>query len=184
MFDERLLADVLTAAKYVKMPLEYIVPAPYNPRVDLTPDDPEYQDIKRSILDHGLMQPIVYNERTHHAAGGNQRLKVLRDMGIKEATCAVINVSMIQEMQINVALNRLGNLWDQPKLREIMLDLQERGYEMSRTAFTQDEVDKITQDMTVDVSDFFMPDDEEVAGNKQKTQHTYKCPHCGEVFTV
>lgn len=33
--------------------------AAYNPRVDLRPEDEEYQAIERSLKRHGLVQPIV-----------------------------------------------------------------------------------------------------------------------------
>lgn len=54
-----ILADILASARYETIPLERINHAPYNPRVELEPDDPEYQQIKDSILNHGMMQPIV-----------------------------------------------------------------------------------------------------------------------------
>ena len=108
---DQILRDILGAAEYRTMQLDQITPAPYNPRVDLTPEDPEYQKIKSSILDHGLIQPIVYNEQTGNAVGGNQRLKILKDIGITQAVCAVIRVPLVREMEISVALNKHDNLW-------------------------------------------------------------------------
>ena len=52
---KQILKDILNAAEYRRIALDQITPAPYNPRVDLTPNDPEYQKIKRSIQDHGLL---------------------------------------------------------------------------------------------------------------------------------
>lgn len=176
-----ILADILASARYETIPLERINHAPYNPRVELEPDDPEYQQIKDSILNHGMMQPIVYNEKTGNAVGGNQRLKILRDMGVEEAVCAVVNLPLAIEMEANIALNRLGNMWDQPKLRDLMLQLKQSGYDTSKTAFSDYEVDKLTQDMNATVSSFF-EDDSDEAEPKEKKTRTYICPHCGEVF--
>lgn len=182
MLDKKdILADVLTAARYETVRLENITPAPYNPRVDLTPDDPEYIQIKKSILDHSMMQPIIFNEKTGNAVGGNQRLKILRDMGVEEAVCAVVNLPLAIEMEANIALNRLGNMWDQPKLREVMLELQQSGYDTSKTAFSDYEVEKLTQEMDAVVSSFFQDTDEQEE-HKEKKVRTYICPHCGEVF--
>lgn len=179
--NEHILEDVLASAKYVSMPLDSIKPAPYNPRVELEPDDPEYQRIRASILDHGMMQPIIYNEKTGNAVGGNQRLKVLRDMGVQEAICAVVNLPLAIEMEANIALNRLGNMWDQPKLREVMLQLKQAGYDTSKTAFTEYEIDKLTQDMNATVAGFFQETEDEEKPKEKKTR-SYICPHCGEVF--
>lgn len=182
MLDNKdILADVLTSARYETVRLDQISPAPYNPRVDLTPDDPEYKQIKDSIINHSMMQPIIFNEKTGNAVGGNQRLKILRDMGVEEAICAVVNLPLAIEMEANIALNRLGNMWDQPKLRDLMLQLKESGYDTSKTAFSDYEVDKLTQDMDATVSSFF-EDDTEESEPKEKKTHTYICPHCGEVF--
>jgi len=37
-------------------------PAEYNPRKNLTPDDEEYQKIKRSIEEFGYVDPIIINK--------------------------------------------------------------------------------------------------------------------------
>lgn len=177
---DQILKDILEAAEYKTLALDQITPAPYNPRLDLTPEDPEYQKIKKSILDHGLIQPIVYNEQTGNAVGGNQRLKILKDLGVEKAVCAVIRVPLVREMEISVALNKHDNLWDREKLREIMIQFKNEGYDPSRTAFDQYEFEQLSQEMNISVSGFFQEEEKEV--KDEKVKHTYKCPHCGEVF--
>lgn len=178
-YNEQIINDVMNAAEYQKIELSRIIPAPYNPRVDLQPEDPEYQTIKKSILDHGFIQPIVYNKRTGNAVGGNQRLKILKELGIEETICAVIDVPLIREMEISVALNRHDNLWDREKLREIMLQFRDEGYDATSTGFDQNEIASLTQEMNLSISGFF---DEEDTPAKEKAIHTYKCPFCGETF--
>lgn len=177
---KQILSDILNAAEYRRMKIDTIKPAPYNPRVDLQPDSREYQDIKNSILNHGMIQPIVYNKRTGNAVGGNQRLKILKELGRKEITCAVIDVPLMREMEISVALNKLDNLWDREKLRDIMIHLKENDYDPTKTAFDQHEVDKLTQDMNQSIEDFFEDEDIEP---KAETVKKYQCPYCGTVFT-
>lgn len=180
---EQVLFDILNAAEYKRIALDQIQFAPYNPRADLQPDDPEYQQIKDSIINHGMVQPIIYNEQTGNAVGGNQRLKIIRDdMGVKEAICAVVRMPLVREMEASVALNKLGNLWDREKLRDIMIHMRQINYEWSRTAFSKEEVDEITQDMEMTVAGFFQEDDDETS-SKEKKVRKYKCPFCGEVFT-
>ena len=60
-----------------KVPISLLNAAPYNPRKDLQPGDPEYQKIARSIEKYGCVEPIIWNEKTGNGLGGHQRLKVL-----------------------------------------------------------------------------------------------------------
>ena len=61
------------------IPIDQLKPAKYNPRLDLQPDDKEYQDIKRSIVEFTLVEPLVIN-KDMVIIGGHQRLKVLKDL--------------------------------------------------------------------------------------------------------
>lgn len=178
-YDEQILKDVLEAAEYKEIDISQITPAPYNPRADLKPEDPEYQTIKKSILDHGFIQPIVYNKRTGNAVGGNQRMKILKELGVEKTVCAVIDVPLVREMEISIALNRHDNLWDREKLREIVIQLQEDGYDATSTGFDQQEIDDLAKEMHDSISGFF---DQKTGPTKEKAIHTYKCPFCGETF--
>ena len=77
--------------------------AAYNPRVDLRPEDEEYQAIERSLKRHGLVQPIVWNRRTNTVVSGHQRLTVLEAQGETEVTVSVVDLDDIQEKELNVA---------------------------------------------------------------------------------
>ena len=175
------LERILSAAEYKKIKIRDIKPAPYNPRVDLQPGDEDYERIKDSIYNHTIMQPIVFNKRTSHAVGGNQRLKIYTEEGVEETTCAVIDVDLNREKQINLALNKITNMWDQPKLREILMGLKGSGYDLNKTGFKQYDIGKLTQSYGMDLGSFF--DDDEEESKHEKKVHTYKCPYCGEVFT-
>lgn len=50
-----------------KVPISLLNAAPYNPRKDLQPGDPEYQKIARSIEKYGCVEPIIWNEKTGKA---------------------------------------------------------------------------------------------------------------------
>lgn len=66
-----------------KRRLADLIPAAYNPRKALTPEDPEYQDIKASIQGLGYADPIVINY-DGTIIKGHQRRTVMMDMGIEE----------------------------------------------------------------------------------------------------
>ncbi len=45
-----------------KINIEKLIPAEYNPRKDLKPEDEEYQKIKMSLTEYGCVVPLVINK--------------------------------------------------------------------------------------------------------------------------
>ena len=71
--------------KIETIPIEKIKAAPYNPRKDLKPGDPEYEKLKKSLTEFDLVEPLVWNRRSGNLIGGHQRLKILQERGDKQA---------------------------------------------------------------------------------------------------
>lgn len=132
--------------------------AAYNPRVDLQPEDEEYQAIERSLKRHGLVQPIVWNRRTNTVVSGHQRLTVLEAQGETEVTVSVVDLDDIQEKELNVALNKITGEWDDDKLSVI---LNEMGEEATDTGFTLPEIDVLRDELKSYFDDVTAPDEEE-----------------------
>lgn len=132
--------------------------AAYNPRVDLRPEDEEYQAIERSLKRHGLVQPIVWNRRTNTVVSGHQRLTVLEAQGETEVTVSVVDLDDIQEKELNVALNKITGEWDDDKLSVI---LNELGEEATDTGFTLQEIDVLRDELKSYFDDVTAPDEEE-----------------------
>ena len=132
--------------------------AAYNPRVDLQPEDEEYQAIERSLKRHGLVQPIVWNRRTNTVVSGHQRLTVLEAQGETEVTVSVVDLDNIQEKEQNVALNKITGEWDDDKLSVI---LNELGEEATDTGFTLPEIDVLRDELKSYFDDVTAPDEEE-----------------------
>ena len=132
--------------------------AAYNPRVDLRPEDEEYQAIERSLKRHGLVQPIVWNHRTNTVVSGHQRLTVLEAQGETEVTVSVVDLDDIQEKELNVALNKITGEWDDDKLSVI---LNELGEEATDTGFTLPEIDVLRDELKSYFDDVTAPDEEE-----------------------
>lgn len=132
--------------------------AAYNPRVDLQPEDEEYQAIERSLKRHGLVQPIVWNRRTNTVVSGHQRLTVLEAQGETEVTVSVVYLDDIQEKELNVALNKITGEWDDDKLSVILNELSE---EAADTGFTLPEIDVLRDELKSYFDDVTAPDEEE-----------------------
>lgn len=112
--------------------------------MELRPGDEEYETIKRSLGKYGLVQPIVWNRRTNTVVGGHQRLRVLADMGETEADVSVVDLDLIAEKQLNVALNKVEGKWDDRKLSEILLEL---GDDALQTGFTLPEIEVLQNEL-------------------------------------
>ena len=115
-----------------------LVHPPYNPRVQIERDTPEYDALKRSLEQHELVEPLVVNLCNMHCVGGNQRLTVMRDMGVEEETCVVIEQpDELKEKELCLALNKIKGRWDTEKTGELLRDDAVLDFE---TGFDLDEV--------------------------------------------
>lgn len=118
--------------------------ATYNPRIDLIPGDPEYENLRRSINTYGLLIPVIWNKRTNNVVGGHQRLTVLENEGETEVDVSVVDLDPMQERQLNVALNKIEGGWDEEKLGALLAEL---GDDATLTGFNQQEIDSLTNDI-------------------------------------
>src|SRR5262245_19185772 len=74
-------SQITPAAFEVRLlPIERLVPAPYNPRRVLKPTDKAYRKLAASLREFGLVEPLVWNEPTGHVVGGHARLAILKEM--------------------------------------------------------------------------------------------------------
>lgn len=114
------------------LPIAEISASEYNPRIDLTPDMKEYQEIKSSLELYGYVEPIVVNDVNMRCVGGHQRLAVMRDLGVKTAMCSVVHIEDEQrEMELCLALNKIKGRWDEDKLDAVIASLDEDEYPIS-----------------------------------------------------
>lgn len=90
-----------------KIATKQLIPATYNPRKDLKPNDTEYQKIKKSILEFGFVSPLVIN-KDMTVIGGHQRLKVLQELGFENVECIVVDLDKTKEKALNIALNKIS----------------------------------------------------------------------------
>lgn len=120
--------------------LSELHPAEYNPRKRLTPENEEYQQIKRSIEAYGYVDPIIINS-DGTIIGGHQRYNVLLDLGYDTAQVVIVDLKKDAEKALNVALNKISGEWDYEKLYELLNGLDLNGYDFSLTGFTPTELE-------------------------------------------
>lgn len=127
----------------IKLPIEKLNAAPYNPRIDLKPGDKEYEKLKKSILTFGYIDPIIVNKRGHVVVGGHQRLKILQAMGHKTVEVSLVDLPLDQEKALNIALNKTGGDWDLPKLQDLLAELQQTNLDIEITGFDDLEIENL-----------------------------------------
>lgn len=152
------------------MALSKIKAAPYNPRKDLKPDDPEYKMISDSIEQHGFLQPLVWNKKTGNLVGGHQRLKVLMAKGIKEVEVVVVDVDLKQERAMNISLNKAVGDWDAERLLELLSQAKEEEW-LDMTGFDDDDLIDLLEKAKIKI-----PEEKEFDENIETKN---ECPKCG-----
>ncbi len=127
-----------------RISIDKINPAPYNPRVDLTPDDPEYKKLEKSIATFGYVEALIWNRRTETLISGHQRLKVLIAQGKKEVEVSVVDLPLSKEKALNLALNKIEGRWDDDKLAVLLSELSKiPDFDVGLTGFDAPDISQL-----------------------------------------
>jgi ParB-like chromosome segregation protein Spo0J len=107
------------------LPIDHLTPADYNPRTVLKPNSPAYRKLRKSVETFGLVEPLVWNERTGRVVGGHARLRILRDLGWTEVPVSVVRLDEAGEKALNVVLNNreAQARFDPDKLAAVLTEL-------------------------------------------------------------
>jgi ParB-like chromosome segregation protein Spo0J len=132
-----------TRLRIQRIRLDRITIPAYYPRVDLPPDDPAAQALQHSLEEFGLVEPVVWNQRTGHLVGGRERLKILRVDGARDIEASVVNLDPQREKLLHLALNRIAGQWDESKLAVLLAELEHKQADLTLTGFTDEEIDRL-----------------------------------------
>lgn len=128
--------------KHIVVNINDLKPAAYNPREELRPGDPEYENIKNSIQEFGYADAIVVNKDLT-VIGGHQRLNILKDLGYSDIEVAQVDLTKKQEKALNIALNKITGRWDDKKLSDLFKDLNADSFKLNLTGFNDEELSSI-----------------------------------------
>tara|TARA_B100001939_G_scaffold345133_1_gene361036 strand:+ start:693 stop:1847 length:1155 start_codon:yes stop_codon:yes gene_type:complete len=122
-------------------PADDLVMAEYNPR-QLTKD--QYTQLKDSIMRFGLVDPLIVNknkERKNILVGGHQRLRIAKEMGVESIPCVEVDLTLDQEKELNIRLNKNVGEWDFDALANYfdVGELTEWGFSNDDLQFYEDE---------------------------------------------
>ena len=114
--------------------------APYNPRKI---SEETLEKLKRSIEEFGYIEPIIVNKQTMHVVGGNQRLKVLQQLGVEEIEVIIVDLDDAHEKALNIALNKITGEWDLPLLKDLLEELDTGEIDIELTGFDLPEIEEL-----------------------------------------
>lgn len=147
--------------EFQKRKLADLRPAEYNPRKRLTPEDPEYIQIRNSLTEFGYADPIVINS-DGTIIKGHQRRNVMMDLGYTEAEVIVLDIKdKAKEKALNIALNKITGKWDNAILKDLLVELDLEGYDFSVTGFQRTDLEDLIQQLDIPpeaTDDDFDPD--------------------------
>ncbi len=140
----------------INIKTETLRPSEYNPRIM---SEAEMAKLKGSILEFGLVEPLVVNKDLT-IIGGHQRYEALKSLGWKEVPCVMVDLSKEKEKVLNLALNKIQGTWDEFKLSEVISAVGD--FEMlTKTGFEKEEVQLLQELLDVDV-DYLTKDDKPI----------------------
>ena len=135
--------------KFERKNLADLHPAEYNPRKKLTPNDPEYIQIRNSLTEFGYADPIVINS-DGTIIKGHQRCTVMMDLGYTEAEVIVLDIpDKAKEKALNIALNKITGKWDNAILKDLLVELDLEGYDFSVTGFQRTDLEDLIQELDI-----------------------------------
>jgi len=136
-----------------KIDINLLNSSEYKPRKDLKPEDIEYKKIKRSIEKFGYVDPLILN-KDMTVIGGNQRLKVLKELNYKKVDCVLLDLDKTKEKALNIALNKIEGEWDLLKLKDLLQELNTGEIDMDITGFDYTDLEKL-------MTQFYVPEEKD-----------------------
>ena len=137
-------------------------PSDYNPRKI---SDKQLDNLGKAMAEFGDLSGIIFNVRTNRIVGGHQRIKKLAPAWeiIKEPASDQVGTVALghietpfgrwqyrevdweekKELAANVAANKHGGEWDFPKLKDILVELDDGAFDMDLTGFGEGELKEL-----------------------------------------
>jgi len=117
----------------VNKDIHVLTPADYNPRKI---SDKDLAQLKKSLVKFECVEPAIVNinpKRNNIIVGGHQRIKAAKELGWLEFPCIEVNLTLAQEKELNIRLNKNTGEFDFQLLNEFFdtSDLVDWGFDES-----------------------------------------------------
>ena len=163
--------------------LSDVVPQKDNPRVI---NEQALAGLKASVGRFGLVELIVWNERTRFIISGHQRYQILLEKGVEETPMIVVDMSREDELAASLTMNnpKIEGDFDDP-----IMDLFETVEGTAPELFQATKMDdlKKTLERKIEINsgaDDDVPDDGPLDGNDLDPEWDTECPCCGKKWKI
>ena len=124
----------------VERQIDELKAADYNPR---KLSEEQRAQIEASLSRFGFVDPVIVNvhpKRRNRIVGGHQRVTVARGLGLETVPCVEGSLTLAQERELNIRLNKNTGEWDLDALKEHFdaVDLSEWGFGDDELSFFDD----------------------------------------------
>ncbi len=121
-------------------------PAERNPRI--MPGH-EMKALKAALARWGFVDPIVLRKEDERIIGGHQRVTAAIELGMELVPVVEADVSAVDAMILNEALNRIHGDWNEPSLSLHQQEIGLAGGDLTLTGFTLREIRLLQEDKAV-----------------------------------
>ena len=154
-----------------RMPLADLKPHPRNPRIHPTPDTPEWDALRASIL-HTYFDPVVWNKRNGKLVSGHLRLKILVAEGYTHADASVVDFDEPTHLARMLAANKQQGINRDSEVLSIIKDVELAHLDVQLTGFTLGDIEALQVSETI-------PDDNKDIDEDAMADTKNECPKCG-----
>ncbi len=110
--------------------------------------DSELESLTRSILEFGLIDPLIARREDGMVIGGHQRLVAGRKAGLRLVPVVFLDISIEHARLLNVALNNISGAFDEELLARLLADLSAvESLDLTLTGFDEDELNKLLKSL-------------------------------------
>ena len=148
--------------KIVQKNCSELIGAEYNPR-ELT--EKQHKDLTDSLKRFGIVDPVLVNvhpDRENIIVGGHQRTRVWQELGNTTIPCVEISLTLDQEKELNIRLNKNTGQFDMDMLanhfdQEELIDWGFESFDFGLDDFHVDEVKEEVEekDLSDDLKETF-----------------------------
>lgn len=156
-----------------------VIPQTNNPRII---DPKAFAGLKASISRFGLVELIVWNERTKHIVSGHQRYAILLQNGVTEAPMIVVNMTDEDELAASLTMNnpKIEGEFDEPVM-ELLGQVELSAPEL----FEAVRMDDLKESLERNMEHAGDTDQPPPAGEEQSVENwDTECPCCGNKWKV
>ena len=131
-----------TKPKLITLNVDVIKPWANNPRKDHA-----VKEIQTSMETFGYMNPIVVQASTNRIIVGHGRYQAVKEAGLKEIPVVAVDIDDNKADMYTLADNKIAELsnWDFTKMADLLLEFDEKNFNVNLLGFTDAEVEKIMQ---------------------------------------